>query len=202
MKLSMVEYCVIDTIARYPKIAISKLSENLHIPIDKTSSIIKKLVTMNLMITDPETNRIKAAPAWFTGNQSSPPSAPAVKEYTIVTRIRNVIIEEFNPDYAWDVISAKSAVFLTGKFKERFLKKHNRTPSDDELLDSFRHFIISLPDPYNKNWDLKGLNSNFNLIIGKLKIGSRGKLIDSAIAIEQSVSEMAAGKGFQIKKDY
>ena len=107
------------------------------------------------------------------------------EEYSIVTKIRDAILL-ISPGYRWNGVDGKHAKELAAAISGICFATTKREPTDEETLKYIRKMIEHIPE-YWDSWTIPKLNGAFNEISAKIqKPKSRGKIMDSAIAIRQA----------------
>lgn len=206
MKLSLSEYCVADAISKNPKLSTKKIAENFHFTLDNVDKIVRRLVLMNFLVIDSETNKLVASESWRVIVGKKKDNSTAIvpvskeKEYNIVHRIKLFVLQ-INTDYQWRAVDGVQCKYLVGKLKDGFKQKMEREGTDDEILASFRKFIELLPDPWKSSWDVPGLNSGYNRIVSKIKQQPKGNFVASVNAIKKA-AELIDDSSFEVKLDY
>lgn len=115
------------------------------------------------------------------------------EEFSIVHKIK-VSILEISPGYRWNGMDGKHAKELADAICGICTATIQRKPTDDETLKYIRKMIDNIPE-YWDSWTIPKLNGSFNEISAKIqKPRSRGKIMDSAIAIHQA-SQRLLDKG-------
>jgi len=120
-------------------------------------------------------------------------------EYSIVHKIK-VSVMEIAPGYRWNGADGKSAKELADAICGLCVSTLQREPTDEETLKYIRKMIDHIPE-YWDSWTIPKLNGAFNEISAKIqKPRSRGKIMDSAIAIRQA-SQSLLDKGLVLTYD-
>jgi len=186
MKLSLSEYCVADLLHRNPKISVKRIATNFHMTQENVDKIIRRLVLMNFVMIDSETNKLVVSDLWRQGIKETP-KLPVLndngeKEYSIDHKFKMKVLE-IKPGYQWDGQNGKVAKFLITKFRARHKLKHNLEATDEQIIEAFSEFIRLLPKKRWPVWDLKKLNTDFNVIIDEIKREqsglSQGRIADN-----------------------
>jgi len=85
---------------------------------------------------------------------------------------KNHWLDELHPDWTFKPIDGMAVKGIITQMRSYSAKKNEVDPTDESLVDFFRHFCRSLPEFY-KNQTLAVLNSKFDSIISEIKSGKR-----------------------------
>lgn len=96
------------------------------------------------------------------------------KEKSLYARCVEIWIKEIHPMWTFKAIDGKALNLLIPQLREYSKKKNEVDPSDDRLVDFFKHLCVSLPQFY-KNQTLMVINSKFDTIIDEIKTGRSTK---------------------------
>jgi DNA-binding MarR family transcriptional regulator len=87
-------------------------------------------------------------------------------------------LKEFHPGWGFKAVDGKSLKGIIANMTRYFKNKNEFDPNEEQLLNFFRHFCVSLPDFY-KNQTLTVLNSKFDSIIDEIKTGNSKKKLSA-----------------------
>jgi len=92
-------------------------------------------------------------------------------QYSLGFRIR-VKVEEIHSDYLWSPKDAAATSDLIKKLKKSYSVSYKQEGTDEQIYQKFVSLVSKLPPPFCDAWTMTSLNSQYQIIVQKLKNGN------------------------------
>lgn len=166
--LSIYEFCLAEAAHELKgKATVIEIAEHLDLDAYKVESLVLSMSNKGYVTLGIRSNKVAATSLWKDLNK--PPKKEKNKYSEAVSMLRKEV-ELLKPDYYYKPIDAVSSNSLIEQIAFKFKAKQLRDPSNEEIIDSFKHVIRSLPEFYANRWDIKMINDQFNRIVDEIKL--------------------------------
>lgn len=157
------------------KSGVHEVNTTVHAVNDNRSPGEHKKNQLRITLEEEETESRDSASEASSENKAFEKEAKERERKRIFVACRDFWLTEVHKGWRFDGVEGKALKGILESGRKHFNKNHEREPSEEEMVNSFKHLCQKL-SPYYSSKKLRHINQDFDIILDEMKTGNSKKL--------------------------